>query len=30
MDVKDAFDHVFRKKLAERMTNLGLDGDLVG
>ena len=30
MDVKGAFDHVSRKKLAERMTDLGLDGDLVG
>ena len=29
MDVKGAFDHVSRKKLAERMTNLGLDGDLI-
>ena len=30
MDVKGAFDHVSGKKLAERMTDLGLDGDLVG
>ena len=30
MDVKNAFDHVSGKKLAERMTDLGLDGDLVG
>ena len=30
IDVKDAFDHVSGKKLAERMTNLDIDGDLVG
>ena len=30
INVKDAFDHVSRKKLAERITNLGLNGDLVG
>ena len=30
MDVKGAFDHVSGKKLAERMTDLGIDGDLVG
>ena len=30
INVKGAFDHVSKKKLAERMTNLGLDGDLVG
>ena len=29
MDVKNAFDHVSKKKLAERMTDLGFDGDLV-
>ena len=30
MDVKDAFDHVSKKKLTERMINLGLNGDLIG
>ena len=30
INVKDAFDHVSRKKLAEKRTNLGLDKDLVG
>ena len=30
MDVKNAFDHVFKKKLAERIINLGFDEDLVG
>ena len=30
IDVKGAFDHVSGKILAERMTDLGLDGDLVG
>ena len=29
IDVKNAFDHVSKKKLAERIINLGLDGDLV-
>ena len=29
IDVKDAFDHVFKKKLAERITDLRLDGDLI-
>ena len=29
IDVKNAFDHVFKKKLAERITNLGLDENLV-
>ena len=30
IDIKDAFDHVFKKKLIERITNLKLDEDLVG
>ena len=30
MDIKGAFDHVSRKKLAERMINLDIDRDLVG
>ena len=30
MDVKGAFDHVSRKKLAERIIDLKLDEDLVG
>ena len=30
MDIKDAFDHVSRKKLAERITDLGIDKDLIG
>ena len=30
MDVKGAFDHVSKKKLAEKIINLGIDGDLVG
>ena len=29
MDIKDAFDHVSKKKLAEKMTDLGIDKDLV-
>ena len=30
MDVKGAFDYVFKKKLAKRIINLRLDGDLIG
>ena len=30
IDVKNAFDHVSKKKLAERIINLRLDEDLVG
>ena len=30
INVKSAFDHGSKKKLAERMTDLELDGDLVG
>ena len=30
MDIKDAFDHVSEKKLAERIINLDIDKDLVG
>ncbi len=29
MDVKGAFDHVSRTRLAERMIELGVDGDLI-
>ena len=29
MDVKGAFDHVSRAKLAQRMANLGIDNDLI-
>ena len=29
IDVKGAFDHVSGRKLAKRMTDLGIDGDLV-
>ena len=29
IDVKDAFDHVSKKKLAERITNLGFDENLI-
>ena len=29
MDVKEAFDHVSRTKLVERMIELGIDGDLI-
>ena len=29
MDVKGAFDHVSKTKLVERMTELGIDGDIV-
>ena len=30
MDVKGAFDHVSRAKLAQRMADLGIDNDLIG
>ena len=30
INVKDVFDHVFKKKLVEKIINLKLDGDLVG
>ena len=30
IDVKNAFDHVFKKKLIERIINLRLDENLVG
>ena len=30
IDVKNAFNHVSGKKLAEKMINLKVDGDLVG
>ena len=30
IDVKNAFDHVSKKKLAERITNLGFNEDLIG
>ena len=30
IDVKDVFDHVSKKKLTERITNLRFDEDLVG
>ena len=30
INVKNAFDHVSKKKLAERITDLELDEDLVG
>ena len=30
IDVKNAFDHVSKKKLTERIINLGFDEDLVG
>ena len=30
INVKNAFDHVYEKKLAERITNLKLDEDLIG
>ena len=30
MDVKGAFDHVSRAQLAQRMSNLGIDDDLIG
>ena len=29
IDIKDAFDHVSRRKLAERIINLGIDKNLV-
>ena len=30
MDVKGAFDHVFRVQLAQKMYELGIDDDLIG
>lgn len=30
MDIKEAFDHVSRAKLAERMADLGIDNNLIG
>ena len=30
MDVKGAFDHVLRAKLAQRMADLGIDDNLIG
>ena len=30
MDVKGAFDHVSRAQLAQRMSDLGIDDDLIG
>ena len=30
IDIKDAFDHVSKKKLAERIINLNINKDLVG
>ncbi len=30
MDVKEAFDHVSRAQLAQRMSDLGIDDDLIG
>ena len=29
IDIKDAFDHVSKKKLAEKITDLSIDKDLV-
>ena len=29
MDVKGTFDHVSRRKLVEKMTKLGIEGDIV-
>ena len=29
INVKNAFDHVSKKKLAEKITNLGFDEDLI-
>ena len=29
MDIKEAFDHVSKTKLVERMIKLGIDGDLI-
>ena len=30
MDVKGAFDHVSRARLAKKMADLGIDNDLIG
>ena len=30
MNIKNAFDHVSKKKLVERITDLDIDKDLVG
>ena len=30
IDIKDAFDHVSKKELAEKITELDIDEDLVG
>ena len=30
MDVKGAFDHISRAQLAQRMSDLGIDDDLIG
>ena len=30
MDVKEAFDHVLQAKLAQQMTNLGINNDFIG
>ena len=30
IDVKGAFDHISRLKLAQRMTQLGIDNDWIG
>ena len=30
IDIKNAFDHVSKKKLAEKITNLDIDKDIVG